>query len=219
MPHLDGFSVCKMAREMSDMPIIMLTAKSGEDDKLKGYDYGADDYMTKPFSPKVLLAKVNALLRRFAPASAGAITAGKIMLHPNAHKVYLDGQEITLTHHEMKTPLGIIRAYAEGLQDETDEAKKQKYAQVIVSEVERPDRDPAGLVSFVELAETVAGRLLVDTSDVDFELQYVLPEQKCFGETDRRRIEQVLDNLIINAKKNLIDTGKDYIDWRLICGK
>lgn len=159
-----------MAREMSDMPIIMLTAR-------------------------------------------------KIMLHPNAHKVYLDGQEITLTHHEMKTPLGIIRAYAEGLQDETDEAKKQKYAQVIVSEVERPNRDPAGLVSFVELAETVAGRLLVDTSDVDFELQYVLPEQKCFGETDRRRIEQVLDNLIINAKKNLIDTGKDYIDWRLICGK
>ena len=100
MPHLDGYSVCKMAREMSDMPIIMLTAKSGEDDKLKGYDYGADDYMTKPFSPKVLLAKVNALLRRFSPAAAGAITAGKIMLHPNAHKVYLDGQEISLTHKE-----------------------------------------------------------------------------------------------------------------------
>lgn len=63
MPHLDGFSVCKMAREMSNMPIIMLTAKSGENDKLKGYEYGADDYMTKPFSPKVLLAKANALLR------------------------------------------------------------------------------------------------------------------------------------------------------------
>ena len=78
----------------------MLTAKSAEDDKLKGYDYGADDYMTKPFSPKVLLAKVNALLRRSSPVSAGAITAGKIMLHPNAHKVYLDGQEITLTHKE-----------------------------------------------------------------------------------------------------------------------
>ena len=100
MPHLDGFSVCKMAREMSNMPIIMLTAKSAEDDKLKGYDYGADDYMTKPFSPKVLLAKVNALLRRSTPASAGAITAGKILLQPNAHKVYLDGQEITLTHKE-----------------------------------------------------------------------------------------------------------------------
>ena len=100
MPHLDGFSVCKMAREMSDMPIIMLTAKSGEDDKLKGYDYGADDYMTKPFSPKVLLAKMNALLRRSSPASAGVITAGKILLQPSARKVCLDGHEITLTHKE-----------------------------------------------------------------------------------------------------------------------
>lgn len=100
MPHLDGFSVCKMAREMSNMPIIMLTAKSAEDDKLKGYDYGADDYMTKPFSPKVLLAKVNALLRRSSATCADTISAGKIMLQPNAHKVYLDGQEITLTHKE-----------------------------------------------------------------------------------------------------------------------
>ena len=100
MPHLDGFSVCKMTRDMSNMPIIMLTAKSAEDDKLKGYDYGADDYMTKPFSPKVLLAKVNALLRRSSAASVGAISAGKILLYPNAHKVYLDGQEITLTHKE-----------------------------------------------------------------------------------------------------------------------
>ena len=100
MPHLDGFSVCRMARETSSLPIIMLTARSGEEDKLRGYDYGADDYMTKPFSPRVLLAKVNALLRRSCAASSGAITAGKIMLHPNAHKVYLDGQEISLTHKE-----------------------------------------------------------------------------------------------------------------------
>ena len=56
MPHLDGFSVCKLARELSSIPIIMLTARGDEADKLKGYDYGADDYMTKPFSPKVLLA-------------------------------------------------------------------------------------------------------------------------------------------------------------------
>ena len=100
MPHLDGLSVCRMAREMSNMPIIMLTAKGAEDDKLKGYDYGADDYMTKPFSPKVLLAKANALLRRSSPAAAGAITAGKITLQPSARKVYLDGREITLTHKE-----------------------------------------------------------------------------------------------------------------------
>ena len=126
--------------------------------------------------------------------------------------------------HEMKTPLGIIRAYAEGLQDETDEAKKQRYAQVIVSEVERMNDlivtllDLSALESgaaslnisrfdFVELVETVAGRLLIDAPDTDFELQYELPEQKVFVETDRRRMEQVLDNLIVNAKKNVYPGG------------
>ena len=126
--------------------------------------------------------------------------------------------------HEMKTPLGIIRAYAEGLQDEADEGKKQKYAQVIVSEVERMnDRIvtlldlsalESGAVSLnisrfdcVELMETVAGRLLIDAPDTDFELQYELPEQKAFVRTDRRRMEQVLDNLIVNAKKNVYPGG------------
>lgn len=104
MPHLDGFSVCKMAREMSSLPIIMLTAKSDEDDKLKGYEYGADDYMTKPFSPKILLAKANALLRRTSAAPADTISntlrVGKIVISPAAHKVFLDGTEIALTHKE-----------------------------------------------------------------------------------------------------------------------
>ena len=100
MPHIDGFSVCKMAREISNMPIIMLTAKSGESDKLKGYEYGADDYTTKPFSPKVLLAKVNALLRRSSSGPAGALNAGKISVVPSARKVFLDGQEIALTYKE-----------------------------------------------------------------------------------------------------------------------
>ena len=126
--------------------------------------------------------------------------------------------------HEMKTPLGIIRAYAEGLQDEADEAKKQKYAQVIVSEVERVNDlivtllDLSALESgaaqlnitrfdFVELVETVAGRLLVDTPDAGFDLQYVLPEQKCFVETDRRRMEQVLENFMVNARKNVSPGG------------
>lgn len=100
MPHLDGFSVCKLAREMSNLPIIMLTAKSAEEDKLKGYEFGVNDYMTKPFSPKVLLAKVNALLRRTSSSVADMLTAGKISIVPASHKVFLDGQEITLTHKE-----------------------------------------------------------------------------------------------------------------------
>lgn len=100
MLHIDGFSVCKMAREMSNLPIIMLTAKDNETDKLRGYEYGADDYMTKPFSPKILLAKANALLRRASVSSADTLSAGKITILPASHKVFLDGAEITLTHKE-----------------------------------------------------------------------------------------------------------------------
>lgn len=100
MPHIDGFFVCKMAREMSSLPIIMLTAKSDEEDKLKGYEYGADDYMTKPFSPKILLAKTNALLRRFSANPSDSLSAGKITIISAARKVFLDGNEITLTHKE-----------------------------------------------------------------------------------------------------------------------
>lgn len=100
MPNLDGFTVCKMAREMSNLPIIILTARGSEYDKLKGYNLGADDYMTKPFSPKVLLAKANALLRRSSVLLADAINAGKISLVPASHRVFADGQEIALTHKE-----------------------------------------------------------------------------------------------------------------------
>ncbi len=110
MPHLDGFSVCRVAREMSSLPIIMLTAKSDEEDKLKGYDYGADDYMTKPF--RVLLAKANALLRRFSVNPAETLSAGKITILPAAHKVYLDGKEIALTHKEYEL-LNFFMANAE----------------------------------------------------------------------------------------------------------
>ena len=100
MPNLDGFTVCKMAREMSRLPIILLTARENEDDKLKGFHLGADEYMTKPFSPKVLLAKANALLRRSCALPADAINAGKITLIPASHKVFADGQEVVLTHME-----------------------------------------------------------------------------------------------------------------------
>ncbi len=100
MPHIDGFSVCKMTREMSNIPIVMLTAKSDESDKLKGYEYGADDYMTKPFSPKVLLAKVNALLRRTFSEPADALNVGDITVVSSSRQVYVEGEEIALTHME-----------------------------------------------------------------------------------------------------------------------
>ena len=108
MPHLDGFSVCRMAREMSGLPIIMLTAKGEEEDKLKGYDYGADDYMTKPFSPKVLAAKVNALLRRSCLVRQKSVHIGGIILNPGSHQTYIDGQEVALTHKEYELLLFLM---------------------------------------------------------------------------------------------------------------
>ncbi len=126
--------------------------------------------------------------------------------------------------HEMKTPLGVIRAYAEGLQDETDEAKRQKYSDVIISETERMSSlittllDLSALENgatqlhserfdFVEFLETVAGRLLIDIPDADFDLQYELPEHPVYVDTDKGRMEQVLDNLIVNAKRNVQPGG------------
>lgn len=101
MPRLDGFTVCKFARNICDVPIIFLTAKGEENDKLKGYEYGADDYVTKPFSPKILLAKVNAWLRHATTAnSQDILSAGEIMLYPSAHTVIVSGNEVELTHKE-----------------------------------------------------------------------------------------------------------------------
>ena len=87
---------------MYDIPIIFLTAKSAEDDKLKGYEYGADDYITKPFSPKILLAKVNALLRRSGTMPQDALRIGEIVLQPSSHTITVNGGEIDLTHKEFE---------------------------------------------------------------------------------------------------------------------
>lgn len=126
--------------------------------------------------------------------------------------------------HEMKTPLGVIRAYAEGLQDQPDEAERQRYSEVIIAETERMGHLISTLLDlsalengaaklhperfdFVEFLETVAGRLLIDTPDADFELQYELPEQTVYVNTDKIRMEQVLNNLIVNAKGNVQPGG------------
>lgn len=126
--------------------------------------------------------------------------------------------------HEMKTPIGVIRAYAEGIQDETDEEKRQKYSEIIISETERMSalietlldlsalENGAAVLTperfdFVELVETTAGRLLIDMPETDFELQYELPEHKVYVYTDKQRMEQVLNNFIVNAKKNVSPKG------------
>lgn len=102
MPELDGLSVCRAVRKHSDVPIIFLTALSDEDDKLLGYELGADDYVTKPFTMSVLYAKTMALIKR----SRGSVLrgdrmeAGGIALELSSRKVFAGGKEIVLTPKE-----------------------------------------------------------------------------------------------------------------------
>lgn len=103
IPGLDGFSICRHIRKKLDTPVIMITARSDEYDKLKGYEVGADDYVTKPFSPKVLLAKSKALISRakgLSPGSDERLTAAGIEIDINAHQVKVDGLEVELTPKE-----------------------------------------------------------------------------------------------------------------------
>ena len=101
MPKLDGFAVCRNIREVSNTPIILLTAKSQEEDKLLGYELGADDYMTKPFSPKVLLAKSKALLRRTGTLNdKNILDFNGLTINKLSHEVKLNGEELLLSPKE-----------------------------------------------------------------------------------------------------------------------
>ncbi len=95
MPKMNGWEVCREIRETSKVPIIMLTAKGEESDELLGFELGVDEYISKPFSPKILVARVEAILRRTGQYSAedNIIEAGGITLDKSAHTVTLDGKE------------------------------------------------------------------------------------------------------------------------------
>lgn len=103
MPRMDGWAVCREVRETSTMPIMMLTARSEERDELKGFELGVDEYIAKPFSPKILVARVNALLKRVKGAAGeGTINAGGIEIDKAAHLVRIDGEEVELSVKEFE---------------------------------------------------------------------------------------------------------------------
>lgn len=103
MPKIDGWQVCREVRAYSDVPIIMLTAKSDERDELQGFELGVDEYISKPFSPKILVARVEAILRRTNQSSADEILeAGGISINKAAHIVTLDGKQIELSYKEFE---------------------------------------------------------------------------------------------------------------------
>ncbi len=102
MPKMDGWQVCKEIRQYSAVPIIMLTAKSDERDELLGFELGVDEYISKPFSPKILVARVEAILRRAGTVAAETTEIGGIVLDKSAHQVFVDGQPIELSVKEFE---------------------------------------------------------------------------------------------------------------------
>lgn len=103
MPKMDGWEVCKEIRKTSKVPIIMLTARGEERDELLGFQLGVDEYMSKPFSPKILVARVEAILRRTTGVSEDSrMEAGGVVIDKEAHTVYVDGQLIDLSFKEFE---------------------------------------------------------------------------------------------------------------------
>lgn len=108
MPKMDGWEVLKTVREHSKVPVIMLTARTEETDELKGFEYGADEYISKPFSPKILVARVEAILRRSGVSQDEVVRIGGIEVDKSAHSVKIDGKEVELSFKEYELLLYFI---------------------------------------------------------------------------------------------------------------
>ncbi|MEI3176314.1 MAG: response regulator transcription factor [Lachnospiraceae bacterium] len=102
MPKMDGYEAVKTIRQYSQVPIIMLTAKSEERDELQGFQLGIDEYISKPFSPKILVARVEALLRRSGTVKTDSVQVGGIVLDKAAHQVTVDGKPVDLSFKEFE---------------------------------------------------------------------------------------------------------------------
>jgi DNA-binding response OmpR family regulator len=102
LPGIDGFEVCRRVRGHSNVPIVMLTARDEEPDRVVGFELGADDYVPKPFSPRELDARIRAILRRAEPGSSqdAVLSAGEIVLRRDSHDVTVDGEAVQLTAKE-----------------------------------------------------------------------------------------------------------------------
>lgn len=102
MPKMDGWEVLKTIRKYSQVPVVMLTARSEERDELQGFSLGVDEYISKPFSPKILVARVEAILRRSKAVSTDILEVGGICIDKAAHQVTIDGKEIELSFKEFE---------------------------------------------------------------------------------------------------------------------
>ena len=112
MPKMDGWQVCREIRAYSKVPIIMLTARADERDELQGFQLGVDEYIAKPFSPKILVARIEAILRRTNQAAREEVlSCGGISLDKAAHQVMIDGESVELSFKEFELLAYLGRRY------------------------------------------------------------------------------------------------------------
>jgi DNA-binding response OmpR family regulator len=114
LPGMDGFDVCRRVRSGHDVPIVMLTARGDDADRVGGLDMGADDYVAKPFNPRELLASMRAVLRRARPAALhDRVEVGDLSIDVPAHRAVVAGQELSLTSFELRLLIALARRAGE----------------------------------------------------------------------------------------------------------
>lgn len=111
MPEMDGLAVCRELRKSSDVPVLFLTAQADEIDRVVGFELGADDYVPKPFSPRELVARVRAIMKRVTPAAVGSVTLrrGILTIDPDRHLCHVNDAPITLTAREMELVVQLMQ--------------------------------------------------------------------------------------------------------------
>jgi DNA-binding response OmpR family regulator len=121
LPDLDGFEVCRRIRRGSDVPILMLTARGDDEDRIAGLEIGADDYLPKPFNPRELQARLRAILRRRRPPPGASppLRFGRLEIDPDARVVRLDGEERPMTGYQFDLLLALARSAGRVLSRET----------------------------------------------------------------------------------------------------
>jgi DNA-binding response OmpR family regulator len=180
LPGVDGLEVCRRLRESTDTPIVLLTARSGDSDKVIGLDIGADDYVVKPFSPRELMARVRAQLRRHRPASVQEpiLVADGLRLDPNGARVEVDGGEVALTASEFRLLHALMRSPArvlsrdeliDALHGDHDPGIIDRTVDVHVGRLRRKLRDPAGEPRFVDTVRSMGYRFSMPVQRVEAE--------------------------------------------------
>jgi len=179
LPGLDGFEVAHRIRDASDVPILMLTARSGDSDKVVGLDVGADDYVVKPFSPRELMARIRALLRRRrldAREDEPVLLADGLEVDPNSVEASLDGSPLELTPFEFRLLLGLMRRpgrvfsrddLIDAIHGHDDPGIIDRTIDVHLGRLRRKLRDDANKPRFIGTVRTVGYKFLPPVERLD----------------------------------------------------